>query len=65
MSDLEQLTELIKGVLGGDNQTIKNNEAILKTIRERDINQYITTFFTLLHGNYPVYTFINLIRVSA
>lgn len=50
MSDLEQLTQIITNIMTGDTATIQQNEALLKQLRERDINQYIITFATLLSG---------------
>jgi len=48
MSDLDQLTQIISGIMTGSNETIKENEAILKRLRETNINEYIITFANLM-----------------
>jgi hypothetical protein len=48
MSELEQLTQIIDTILAHDNKNRKEGEAILKNIRDRDFNAYITAFTSLL-----------------
>ena len=52
MSDLERLTGLIEGILGGSNEVRKQNEDILKQLRLSDPNTYVMTFANLLNGTY-------------
>jgi len=66
MSDLEQLTQIITNIMTGDTATIQQNEALLKQLRERDINQYIITFATLLsespHKEIRIFSSVHLRR---
>ncbi len=50
MSELEQLTQIIDTILAHDNKNRKEGEAILKNIRDRDFNAYISAFTSLLKG---------------
>ncbi len=50
MSELNELTILIDGILSGNNEVRKNNEGLLKGLREKSINEYIVYFANLLSG---------------
>ena len=50
MSELNELTILIDGILSGNNDIRKTNEELLKGLREKNINEYIIYFANLLSG---------------
>ena len=52
MSELEQLSTIILAILGQDDNVKKQNEGLLNTLRENDINKYITSLFQLFKGIY-------------
>jgi len=49
MSELNELTVLIEGILSGNNEVRKNNEELLKGLRQKNIDQYILYFANLLN----------------
>ena len=50
MSELEQVTQIINTILSNDNDARKRSEALLKDLREKNINGYILAFASLLKG---------------
>lgn len=63
MSDLDQLSHLIEGILTGNNQVVKQNEALLKQLKAKDVDQYIILFANLLNGkHYSPYISTNYIK---
>ena len=50
MSELEKLTQIINTIFSNDNQARNEGEAVLKSLRESDFNQYVYTFGNLLNG---------------
>lgn len=50
MSELNELTILIDGILSGNNEVRQNNEELLKGLRQKNINEYIVYFSNLLSG---------------
>lgn len=49
MSELSELTVLISGILSGNNEVRKNNEELLKGLRQKNVNEYIMYFANLLN----------------
>ena len=53
MSELDTFVQLIKNILGNENQLRKESETILNQVRERNPNQYFLGLLELLKGKYP------------
>jgi len=48
MNELQQLTAIIETILSTDNKNRQESEALLRQLREQDLNNYIMLFCKLL-----------------